>query len=449
MSTSTPTTATAISAAGTGTLFEGHLISGPYERVFFEPENRVKLPDFIQATRIMYVVDDIDAVYRKAEAAGIPVLQPRTENTMGAQGRLELAPGCIVELAEATTSRSSTPTWSRWACPPPCAEHGRARRSGNTGRAGRRSPRVSTDQHDQTAVVAAPARTGWRTSRPALLLLTAVAPLLWSTTYIVTETALPPDRPLFGALLRALPIGLVMLAWRRTLPPAGWRVRTVVLGMLNIGLFFPLIYLSAYNLPGGLAATVQALLPMVVMVVAYLLLRERPTVFRVTGAVIGFAGVALLVLGTTTGVTVLGLAAAAGSVLCTAVGSVLTKRWQPPVDMVTLVSWQLVVGGLFLLPVALLVEGAAPHLDAKAVAGYLWIGVIGTGLAYVCWFAALRLMPAGSVALVSLVNPVSATVLGVAFAGEAFGLPQAVGMALVLGGVALGQVVRRPGLRRS
>lgn len=309
---------------------------------------------------------------------------------------------------------------------------------------------MSTDQ--ETRATTEPGRTGWRASRPALLALTAFAPLMWSTTYIVTETALPPDRPLFGALLRALPVGLVMLAWRRTLPPPGWRVRTLVLGMLNIGLFFPLIYLSAYNLPGGLAATVQALLPVVVMVVAYLLLRERPTVFRVVGSVIGFAGVALLVLGTTTGVTVLGLAAAAGSVLCTALGSVLTKRWQPPVDMVTLVSWQLVVGGLFLLPVAFLVEGAAPRLDLAAVAGYVWIGVLGTGVAYLCWFTALRLMPAGSVALVSLVNPVSATVLGVALAGEAFGVPQAAGMLLVLGGIALGQVgAPRPGgrVRRS
>ncbi len=134
-----------------GTLFEGHLVGGPYERVFFEPgqelqyvrnyldflggtveydfrlaeyfnlrviglqsplghvslvavaeEDRKKLPSFIQETKVLFVVDSIDAVYAKAEAAGIPILQPRTENIMGAQGRLELAPGYIVELAEAT-----------------------------------------------------------------------------------------------------------------------------------------------------------------------------------------------------------------------------------------------------------------------------------------------------------------------------------------------------------
>ena len=48
-------------------------------------EDRKKLPGFIQETKILFVVDSIDAVYRKLEAAGLPILQPRTENIMGAQ----------------------------------------------------------------------------------------------------------------------------------------------------------------------------------------------------------------------------------------------------------------------------------------------------------------------------------------------------------------------------
>ena len=58
------------------------------------------------------------------------------------------------------------------------------------------------------------------------VLLTAVAPLAWGTTYIVTENFLPPDRPLFAATVRALPVGLVLLAWRRrcggTPPATSW-----------------------------------------------------------------------------------------------------------------------------------------------------------------------------------------------------------------------------------
>ncbi len=117
----------------------------------------------------------------------------------------------------------------------------------------------------------------------------------------------------------------------------------------------------------------------------------------------------------------------------------LIKRWTPPVDMLTLVSWQLVVGGLALLPVALLVEGAPPAVDLPAALGFLWIAGVGTGVAYVCWFRGLRLMSAGAVSIIGLVNPVVGTLLGVAFAHEVFGPVQALGMVLVLGGVLAGQ----------
>ncbi len=284
----------------------------------------------------------------------------------------------------------------------------------------------------------------WRTAA-----ITAVAPVAWGTTYLVTEQFLPPDRPLFAALVRALPVGLLLLALRRRLPPPGWRLKAVALGLCNIGLFFPLIFLAAYELPGGLASTLQATSPFVVMALAWAIIRERPGVVRVGAAVVGLVGVALLVLRAPGTISGIGLAAAFGSVAVSALGFVLVKRWQAPVDMLTLVSWQLAVGGLALLPVALLVEGAPPAIDLPAAAGFLWLGGVGTVLAYGCWFHGLTHMPAGAVSLVGLLNPVVGTALGVAFAGELFGWPQALGMALVLAGVVAGQRRARPGVRED
>ena len=274
--------------------------------------------------------------------------------------------------------------------------------------------------------------------------LTAIAPAAWGSTYIVTEKLLPPDRPLFAALLRALPIGLLLLAWRRELPKGDWWWKSVVLGLLNIGLFFPLIFLSAYHLPGGVAATLQAMSPLAVMAIAWLMIGEHPTAMRVGGGLVGVVGVLLLVMRSSGNIEAIGLVGAVASVLVSAVGFVLIKRWRAPVPMLTLMSWQLVVGGIALLPMAFLIEGAPPAIDAKAAAGYLWIAIMGTGVAYWCWFTGLTRMTAGATALVGLLNPVVGTVLGVIFAGEAFGWPQAFGMALVLGGVLAGQgVVRR------
>ena len=269
--------------------------------------------------------------------------------------------------------------------------------------------------------------------------LTAFAPAAWGTTYLVTERLLPADRPLLSATLRALPTGLVLLAMTRRLPRGDWWWRAALLGICNIGLFFPLLFLAAYRLPGGLASTLQATSPLAVMALAALLIGERAGLGRIAAAGVGVVGVALLVLRSPGHIDGLGLAGAFGSVVVSALGFVLIKRWTPPVDLLTLVSWQLVVGGLALLPVTLLVEGGPPHLDVPALSGYLWLMVAGTGLAYWCWFTGLRAMPAGAVSLIGLINPVVGTSLGVAIAGEAFGWLQALGMVLVLGGVVAGQ----------
>lgn len=275
---------------------------------------------------------------------------------------------------------------------------------------------------------------GWRA-----VALTTFAPAAWGTTYLVTERLLPPDRPLLSATLRALPTGLVLLAATRRLPSRAWWWRATLLGICNIGLFFPLLFLAAYRLPGGLASTLQATSPLAVMALAALMIGERAGTARITAAGVGLVGVSLLVLRSPGHLDTLGLVAAFGSVVVSALGFVLIKRWTPPVDMLTLVSWQLVAGGLALLPVTLLVEGPPPHLDAPAVGGYLWLMTAGTGLAYWCWFTGLRAMPAGAVSLIGLVNPVVGTGLGVVVAGEAFGWVQAAGMLLVLGGVVAGQ----------
>ncbi|MGC4110343.1 MAG: EamA family transporter [Nocardioides sp.] len=275
---------------------------------------------------------------------------------------------------------------------------------------------------------------GWRAAA-----LTVFAPAAWGTTYLVTERLLPPDRPLLSATLRALPTGLVLLAITRRLPSGAWWWRAALLGLCNIGMFFPLLFLAAYRLPGGLASTLQATSPLAVMALAALLIGERAGLARIAAAAIGLAGVGLLVLRSPGHLDTVGLVAAFGSVVVSALGFVLIKRWTPPVDMLTLVSWQLVVGGLALLPVTLLVEGPPPHLATRAIGGYLWLMVAGTGVAYWCWFTGLRAMPAGAVSLIGLVNPVVGTLLGVTVAGEAFGWVQAAGMLLVIGGVLGGQ----------
>lgn len=269
--------------------------------------------------------------------------------------------------------------------------------------------------------------------------LTALAPLIWGSTYLVTTEFLPPDVPLLSAALRTLPVGILMLFWLRQLPAYGWWGKIFLLGFLNIAVFQALLFVAAYRLPGGVAATVGAIQPLVVVILSWAVLAGRPSVLSWIAAIAGFFGVALLVLGPAAQLDAIGVIAAAGGALAMALGTLLTKRWQPPVNALVLTSWQLTVGGIFLLPLAFSVENLPQSITLTHVAAYLWLGVIGTGLTYVFWLRGVMRMSASAVTGFSLLSPLSATVLGLVVLDQHLTLIQSLGMVLVLAGVWLGQ----------
>lgn len=271
-------------------------------------------------------------------------------------------------------------------------------------------------------------------------LLTASAPIAWGTTYWVTAELLPPGHPLWAGLLRALPAGLLLVALSGHLPRGDWWWRAAVLGTLNIGAFFALLFAAAYRLPGGVAATLGAVSPLLVALLAHLLVGERLTVHRLTCGVIGVVGVGLMVLRASASLDAVGVAAGLAGAASMATGSVLTKRWGNPTTPLAFAGWQLTAGGLFLLPLALVVEGTLPALDTGAVAGYLWLTLPGAALAYPLWFRGIGTLPVGAVAFLALLSPAVAALIGVGLAGEHLTGPQWVGFALALGAVAVAQV---------
>ena len=267
-----------------------------------------------------------------------------------------------------------------------------------------------------------------------LLLLTALAPAVWGTTYLVTTELLPPDRPLLAAVLRSLPAGLVLLLLLRRLPAGSWWWKSAVLGLLNFGAFFALLFIAAYRLPGGVAAMVGAVQPLLVAVLAARVLGERLGPVKLGAGMAGIAGVGLLVLSADARLDAAGVLAALGGAASMAAGIVLTKRWQPPAGPLTSTAWQLVAGGVFLVPVMLAVEGPAlPAFTGANLAGYLYLALVGTVLAYWLWFRGIGRLPASGVSFLSLLSPVVAAVAGAAVLGEAFSPGQLAGLALILG----------------
>jgi probable blue pigment (indigoidine) exporter len=276
-------------------------------------------------------------------------------------------------------------------------------------------------------------------------LITAVAPIAWGTTYYVTRHYLPEGYPLYGALIRALPAGLLLFAVTRRHPRGSWWWKAAVLGVLNMGAFFVLVYLAAQLLPTSIASTVMAAAPVVMMVFAWALLGARPRGAQVLAAGTGILGVALLLLAGTGAIDPAGVAASVAALAMSSLGYVLAQRWGGTVDAVSLTAWQLVAAGVVLLPIAVAVEGAPPALELTTVLAYGYVSIVGTAVAFVAWFTGLRHLSAGTVGLVGLLNPVTGVLLGTVVAGELLTGRQVLGVLVVLAAVLLGQ----PGITRA
>ncbi|HCH50699.1 MAG TPA: EamA family transporter [Proteus sp.] len=269
-------------------------------------------------------------------------------------------------------------------------------------------------------------------NRYTILFLTALAPIVWGSTYIVTTEMLPANVPMTLAALRALPAGILLLIIMRQLPQGIWWLRVAILGILNFSLFWWLLFISAYRLPGGVAATVGAVQPLIVLFLSRWLLQNRLSWLSVSAALSGIFGVAILLLTPNAALDPLGIIAGLCGALSMAAGTVLSRRWQPPVTPLTFTAWQLTAGGLILLPFALWFEPALPSLTAINLLGLAYLALIGGAITYILWFRGLALLGPSSVASLGFLSPLSAVILGWALLDQQLSTLQLFGMAVIL-----------------
>lgn len=271
------------------------------------------------------------------------------------------------------------------------------------------------------------------------IFLTALAPMSWGTTYVVATEFLPPNHPLWVAALRSLPIGILLTAWLRQLPQGIWWWRILLLGSLNIGLFQALLFIAAYRLPGGVAATAGAIQPLLVVWLSWAILQEKPSRLSIGAAIAGFVGVGLLVLDPSARLDSMGIAAAIAGAATMGLGTVLVQRWKRPVSLLVFTAWQLAVGGMILLPIALVIEGPITHLSTTNLLGFLYLGLVGTGVAYALWFRGIDKLRASAVSYLGLISPVVAAVIGFVVLHQTFTPIQLIGIAIVLISILIGQ----------
>jgi len=265
--------------------------------------------------------------------------------------------------------------------------------------------------------------------------LTALAPIIWGSTYIVASELLPPDRPFTAALIRALPAGLLLVLLTRRMPARQDWWRLLVLGALNIGIFQALLFVAAYRLPGGLAAVLGAIQPLVVMALIWVADRRSPAKATLWSAVAGILGMAVLLLSPQTVFEPVGIMAALSGAVCMASGMWLTHRWRLDMPVLALTGWQLLIGGLMLAPVAWLADPPLPALSPPQLLAYGYLSLAGAVLAYVLFFRGIVLLPTIAVASLGLLSPLTAVVLGWVLLSQSMTGTAFVGLAIVLASV--------------
>jgi probable blue pigment (indigoidine) exporter len=278
---------------------------------------------------------------------------------------------------------------------------------------------------------------------PQDLALTALAPLVWGSSYIVTTQFLPNLDPLIVSVLRALPAGLLLLCLVRQIPHGHWIWKMFLLGALNFAIFWSLLFFAAYRLPGGVAAIMGALQPFVVIFASRFLLGSPIKVLSLFAVAAGAVGVALLVLTPEAKLDNWGVAAGIAGSASMALGTVLSRKWQPPASALTFTSWQLTAGGLLLVPFVPFAPTDWSTISGTNILGLVYLGLIGAALTYIIWLRGIRIIQPTAASLLGLLSPTSAALLGWFFLKETLSVPQSIGMVVVLLSVFVGQYALR------
>lgn len=272
-------------------------------------------------------------------------------------------------------------------------------------------------------------------SRPGDVLLTALAPLVWGSTYIVTSEILPAGRPFTAGLIRVLPAGFLLILFIRRFPASQAWFRLLIVSALNIGIFQALLFVAAYRLPGGLAAVLGAIQPLLVMALNYAVDGRPPVRLALAASAVGVVGMATLLLSPNTVWEPVGILAALLGAACMAAGTFLTRRWHFELPVLALTGWQLALGGLMLAPVAWFADAPLPALSTAQILGYAYLSLVGAVGGYALWFRGIALLPPVAVSSLGLLSPVAAVVLGWTLLGQSMTGLSLLGLVMVLGSV--------------
>ncbi|HJP88325.1 MAG TPA: DMT family transporter [Candidatus Limnocylindrales bacterium] len=299
-----------------------------------------------------------------------------------------------------------------------------------------------------------------RPTRSDLLLLLALG-LMWGTSYAFIKLGVDNGLPTFTLIATRLAIGLALLAtvvvMTKTPLPRDPRTygHLFVMAVINVVIPFTLITTAERSVDSAIAAILNGAMPLIVIVLAAIVFHDEPiTLNRLVGVIVGYVGVIVLVApgltsGSAAGSAVSGELALIGSTISYAIGAVYSRRMlrsrglRPVVPAAFQVAFALVMVSILAFAFE---QPLGVNWNGSAILAVVWLGLLGSGLAYLVQFRLLSRIGATGTAQLSYLLPVVGIVSGALMLGEQIDAIVIAGTALVLGGVAL--VNSRYGTRR-
>jgi drug/metabolite transporter (DMT)-like permease len=269
--------------------------------------------------------------------------------------------------------------------------------------------------------------------------------LIWGSTYLGIKVAGETIPSFFAVSSRFLLAGALMATW------VAWRrgaetlrvTRAELASAALIGLLLPgangLLFIAERTVPTGVASLIIASVPLLVALMR-IAGGERPPRLALVGVGVGFLGVAVL-FHPEGGATWWGIALTGLSAVAWATGSYVSGRLPLPSDAFVATTFEMLAGGLILLPVGLAQQPDVGSFSGKSVAAFAYLVLVGSLVGFTAYVWLLHHAPLGTVATYAYVNPVVAITLGVLFLDEELTTRILLGAAIVLASVAV--VVRR------
>ncbi|MGL4316196.1 MAG: EamA family transporter [Pseudomonas sp.] len=278
------------------------------------------------------------------------------------------------------------------------------------------------------------------------IFLALLVTLIWGINFVVIKVGLEDFPPLLFCALRFALAALPLLFLRGPLPAPWWRI--VQIGVLLGGIKFGLLFVGMHlGMPAGLSSLVLQSQVFFTVLIAALVLGERPSVLALTGLALAAGGLLLIGLQRPLGDSLLGFALVVAAALAWAFANIATKR-SGASDMLRLICWVSLVPVLPLLGLSYWFEGpqaisaAIEHLSWRGVGALLYIAFLATTVGFAIWSFLLRRYPASQVTPFALAVPVSGLLAGWLLLGEALTALGWLACALVFGGLAISLVPR-------